>query len=155
LRQADEEMKRSHPPRGTLLPHADDDFDMNADPNESDQQRNNRLIRERWLRGTQAIIGGATVPAAILTARERAKWLAKNSGTTQNRMYEPPTIPSSGGPSDLDPSTKPPELPIFPAKPEVTPPARSSPRWIRPIANTNRASFVPDNSGQQAMDCSC
>jgi hypothetical protein len=62
LRQADEEMKRStHPPRGTLLPHADDDFDMNADPNESDQQRNDRLRRERWLWGTQAIAAGATV----------------------------------------------------------------------------------------------
>jgi hypothetical protein len=155
FRKAEEEMKRSEPPRGTLLPHADD-FDINQDPNESDQERDGRLRRERWLRGTQAIAGGATVPAAIITAKERAKWLAKNSATTQNRMYEPPSIPSSGHPSDLDPSTKPPEQPIYPGKPEVTPPPRSSPSWIRPVANTNRASFAPDNSnGVQAMDCSC
>jgi hypothetical protein len=129
---------------------------MNADPNEAEQQRDNRLSRERWLRRTQTIVGGTSVGAAIIAARERAKWLAKAPATTQNRMYPLPSIPTAGAQSDLDPSTKPPELPIFPAKPEVNPLDRSSASWIKPIANTtNRASFVPENSGPQEMDCSC
>jgi hypothetical protein len=144
-------------PRGTLLPEADDwTDDLNQDPNETDAERDSRRRRSEWIRrGTNAAIigiGGLSAAEAARTWKDRVKWVAKNSGTTQQRQYPlPPSIPNSGQPSDLDPSAG--DLPVYPAQPNPRAPIeRTVGGWIRPIDTTDRASSMVDTV---PMDCSC
>jgi hypothetical protein len=146
------------PPRGFLLPYEDDDFDINDDPNETDEERDARRRRSDILRrGQQAgltLAGGASAGAIYETWKNRSKWVLKNSGTIQGRKYPiAPSIPSSGGPSDLDPSQNPPEDPIYPAQPNpIEPTDRSNASCIRPSDDFQRAVVLQNVN---AMDCSC
>jgi hypothetical protein len=130
------------PPRGVLLPEMDDDFDINDDPNETDEERDSRRARTRWISRGQAAgiaaIGGISGAEIYNSWKERSKWVLKNSGTTQGRMYPlPPTIPNAGLPGDLIPETPIPETGMTPVFP-----------------NYQRAVFV-QNVDSHAMDCSC
>ena len=148
------------PPRGVLLPIEDDwTVDLGEDPNETDEERNARRRRSDWIRrGQQAgitAIGGVTSGAIYNTWKDRSKWVLKNSGTIQGRKYPlPPSIPSSGGQGDLDPSQDPPVDPPRPAQPNARLPIeRTASSWIKPIGNYQRA--IPVQNIDDAMDCSC
>jgi hypothetical protein len=129
-------------PRGVLLPELDDDFDINDDPNETDEERDSRRARSRWISRGQAAgiaaIGGISGAEIYNSWKERSKWVLKNGGTIQGRMYpQPPSIPNAGLPGDLIPDIPIPENGIIPLVP-----------------NYQRAVFV-QNVDPHAMDCSC
>jgi hypothetical protein len=143
------------PPRGVLLPFEDDDWDLDADPNETDAERDSRRQRSDILRrGQQAAItlaGGASAGAIYNTWKDRTKWVLKNSGTIQGRKYPPPPIIPVDGPGDLNPPISP-DDPI-PAQPVPRAPIeRTVSGWIQPVDNIQRAVFFQNDD---EMDCSC
>lgn len=150
-------------PRGVLLPVAGDwTADLDEDPNETNAERDSRRQRAEWTRrGRNAAIvgiGGVSAGAIASTWKERAKWAAKNSGTTQQRQFPGPvnSIPNSGKPADLDPHQTDPSLPVFPSKPVPRSPVdRTSSCWIRPVAHTERVIATQSETHHVSMDCTC
>jgi hypothetical protein len=133
------------PSRGVLMPF---EHDWTA---EADELRNWQTPRQRAGQIAMIGIGGETAREAYTTWRERAKWMAKNSGTPYEAKM-PVTIPTDA-PGDLDPGMKPPDLPVFPSKPNpIVPQQRTSSNWIMPVNTSNRVSVV---GHKDEVNCKC
>ncbi len=145
-------MNPNPPPPGFLLP-------LDSDWTAEEGALRDAIRRDRFRQGFRNVaiagLGGVTAGEAYQTWKERAEWIAKNSGTPyEAKLPMPTTIPTDPA-GDLDPSTNPvPNLPVFPAQTNPrAPQERTASNWLMPIDNQKRAVAVIHPSKE--VDCSC